>query len=797
MLERLPDSLAPRWRKLLRDMQAEKERVALMLAAITVSLAAVGAVLGAYAVLTREIGTSYLGTHPAAATLELEGDADAAALAIARASPGVAVAEAREVLQARVRVGADWRPLLLFVIDDFSAMRLNTVTRLEGAWPPPAGAMLIEQSAAAMFSGARAGTLLVKTANGAPRAIAVHGMVHDPSLAPAWQEREGYGYISRATLAVLGEPRALHELRIGLRDPLAERPAITALAAQLAASLGAAGHPVHEIRIPPPRQHPHQRQMTTMLFLMLSFSLLALLLGAILVASLLSALLARQVREIGVMKTVGARTSQIFAQYTVLVALLGASALLIAMPLGLAIGEKMAGAISGLLNFRIADSAAPWWVFLVQAAAGIALPLLVAALPIGAASRMSVRAALDQVGGATETLRQWAARLPWPLRNALRRPRRLALTVALLASGGAMFMAALNVKASWERNIDKVYQTRHYDVEITFHHAEPAQVAERLRALPGVAEVEAWGYSPTAFARPGQIDIASTYPDRAHASFAMLAPPAATRMISFPVLAGRWLRADDEDAVVLNHAALARAPALRIGQRITLSIDGRARDWRLVGVVEEIGAAGVAYVNQAAFARAAGTGEAARMLRIAARAGSPAQREQLVRAIDQLLLDDGVSVDTAVPLTELRTAMSDHIAILIKALMAMALVMASVGGLGLTAAMSISVLERAREFGIMKTIGATPRRISALLLGEALSIAAAGWCAALLLALPLTLLLDILVGQLGFVAPLPFVVAAAPAAAWLALLALLSVLATWLPARRAGQSSVAVALLGL
>ena len=42
-----------------------------MLVSIVVSLAAVGAVLGAYAVLTREIAVNYLGTRPASATLEL------------------------------------------------------------------------------------------------------------------------------------------------------------------------------------------------------------------------------------------------------------------------------------------------------------------------------------------------------------------------------------------------------------------------------------------------------------------------------------------------------------------------------------------------------------------------------------------------------------------------------------------------------------------------------------------------------------------------------------------------------
>ena len=45
------------------------------------------------------------------------------------------------------KVGDEWMRMLLFVVDDFGAMRLNTFTRDSGAWPPPAGTMLIERQA--------------------------------------------------------------------------------------------------------------------------------------------------------------------------------------------------------------------------------------------------------------------------------------------------------------------------------------------------------------------------------------------------------------------------------------------------------------------------------------------------------------------------------------------------------------------------------------------------------------------------------------------------------------------------
>ena len=63
--------LSPRSIKLLRDAKTERGRLALMSLAVVVSLSALGAMLGAWAILEREITRSYTSTRPAHATLEL------------------------------------------------------------------------------------------------------------------------------------------------------------------------------------------------------------------------------------------------------------------------------------------------------------------------------------------------------------------------------------------------------------------------------------------------------------------------------------------------------------------------------------------------------------------------------------------------------------------------------------------------------------------------------------------------------------------------------------------------------
>jgi putative ABC transport system permease protein len=391
-----------RWRKLARDIWLTRGRFISMIAAIAVSVAAVAAFLSARAVIGTEITGNYLAQNPASATLHIPGGVTAADVSSALAEPGVTGAVARGTLLTRVKVGdGSWQPLLLFVSAAEDPQAISSVTVERGAWPPVGPAVFLERTALP-FLDVRVGQQVQVRAPGGPEVtMMVAGSVHDAGVAPAAQERTAYGHVTTSALTALGQRAALNELKVVVGDvngASADPAFIAATVQKVAGTLTARGSTVTGIDIPPPLRHPHYGQMVTVSLVLLAFGIIALLLSSILVATMLGGLLTAQIRQIGSMKAVGARTSQILVMYLSLTAAIAVAATALALYPGFALGRLLAGQAAALLNLDITSPSAPGWVVAAVLLAGVGVPLLVAMVPLMRAARWTVRQAIDEHG---------------------------------------------------------------------------------------------------------------------------------------------------------------------------------------------------------------------------------------------------------------------------------------------------------------------------------------------------------------------------------------------------------------
>ena len=789
-------NLPVRWRKAVRDLARRPGRSLLTVLALAAGVFEVALVLDAYALLQPELRDFYGRTSPASATLSTDRVDDALVDSL-RALPGIARAEARPLVVARARVAADreWVPAQVQVIRDFDNQQLDLFTRDTGTWPPGPGDVLVERSAIE-FAGLVVGdSLTFRLEDGRTIRLRVAGTAHAPGMAPAWMEHMipafvGWDSPLRGGLSENGQFRfvATHALDEGdIRERSEDARAL----------LLRNGVDVTRVQVPTPGKHPHADQMAAFRFLLLSFGILSLVLSAVLVAGMVHAFMAEQVREVGILKAIGASSRQVAGIYLLQVAILAALGLVVGLPPGMFYGRAYAEFSAGILNTDISHSPFPWWVLGVVILVGLLLPLLVSLGPVWRAASITVREALAdeapslaRLRGVDRWLQNWRW-LPRPLalsfRTAIARRARLVLATGLLAVGGAAFMAALNVSEAWTNAVDADFSRRRWDLQLLLSEFQPiAAVEARIRSVPGIARTEYWTVTSPWILDPNGVATTSV-------SLAGVEP--GTPLIAPRLTAGRWLTDLDSNAVVVNQAVALRGDGFSPGDSLRLRIGGRTRAFAVVGVARELAPMPTAYTpRRYALAVTGRSPDSTRGVRIVLERHGAAQERQAARALERAFEESGMALTHLQRMDDAKQAILDHLVIIFSILTLASTVVVFVGGLGLTSTLTLSVLQRTRELGVMVALGARPRTLATHVWLEGICLALLSFVGAVLLTLPLSWALGAACGNIFLKAPLDPWLSPRALASWLGLVLVLATFSSFHPALRAARLRVRDAL---
>jgi putative ABC transport system permease protein len=785
--------LAPRWIKVLRDLWSNKTRTLLVVFSIAAGVFAIGTINTTQVILSSDLNAVYSTIAPPAAIIGTS-PFDEDLLDTIRAMPDIKDADARRSLTVRVNVGPDkWLDMNLFAARDFTDIHVDKIFSISGAWPPPEKQILIERQSLVLLKAKIGDTLTIEMPDGKRRQLPIAGTTYHLLQAPAQFTNIASGYIDRETMVWLGLDRNFTTLEFTVKEKANDQEHIERVAEKVRHKIENSGRVVFSTFVPTPGKHPAADSIEPLLLVLSALSYMALLMSGFLVVNTINALLGQQIKQIGIMKSVGAVSRQLFVVYIVMITLFGLLALAIGIPLGAWGAWGLSNYAAGIVNFEIVSSPIQPQVLILEIIFGLLVPLGAAFLPVINGVTINVREAIytqsSKVYGFGEHLidnivhqvRGLPSTILLALRNSVRAKSRLAFTLITLTLGGGAFIGVYSVRASVLNTLANTQAYRQYDLEARLSRPYRQQAIEQIAlGVKNVEHVESWGFN---IARRIRAD------DTESGSIQVFAPPADTKLLNPTLTEGRWLLPQDANAVVINTDVIRDETDIKVGDTITLRINSEDKEYKVVGIVRSVLAGAMAYINYPYYAAYAAH-DAGQASVLAIVLDDPTQQDRVAQDLETAFKAADHDVSTIRTTQQATRSLSEQFSIILVFLFVMAALVAGVSAMGLSGAMSMNVLERAREIGVMRAVGASDFSVLMVFLIEGIFIGVVSWATGSVLAMPLSRILSDRVGIALIRAPLLYDFPIEGVAMWLVGAILLAILATYLPAHRASQLSV-------
>jgi putative ABC transport system permease protein len=304
--------------------------------------------------------------------------------------------------------------------------------------------------------------------------------------------------------------------------------------------------------------------------------------------------------------------------------------------------------------------------------------------------------------------------------------------------------------------------------------------------VPGVVEVETWTQTLGTRKRPDGTESGT---------ITAIGLPATSEMVKPTLVGGRWLLPDDRNAVVISTRLLTDAADadVGVGDSIIIDFNGQEAPWVVVGVVQVLSGPPnfiPVYINYPYFSRYTGNVMRGDSTQVKILPNSEYTPESVATAVQETLEAEGYNVGQVFTINLIRRISGGIFDVIIYLLSAMGVLIATVGALGLTGTMSTNVLERTREIGVMRAIGATDNAIQRIVVVEGVLIGLISWLIGAALAYPAGAAISSGVGQVLFSTDLPYTFSSTGVITWFFIVSILATMASFLPARNASKLTV-------
>ncbi len=652
--------------------------------------------------------------------------------------PDVTAVTARSVFATRAFIDGQRVPAEVWGVPDFAAQPVDQV--ITTSRPGPGQVLVdVQDAGRGIYRGSTGDTVALQAGDGTVRTLTVAGSGRSMALSQDTQTGHLVLYATQATVQRLGGFGGVNMLEVRLRD--ASQPAAQAAVAAVRSFLAGqpnravfAGLPV----IRAPGDWPGKATFDSESKVLVILIVLAVLCAAFLLANTIRTMIAEQTAEIGVMRAIGAGSRDVRHIYLRTAALLGLLGAVLGMVLGIGLAYLLVGLFARVFFGVSPGFAVDWPVAAASAVIGVAGTVLTAWPTLRRPLRTPVREALAAEGlasgfggGRLDRALLHSRVLPAParvgVRNVARQKGRSATTIVQVALAVATTLGLISLAQAVSGITDQNWNVLAYDITLAAQPGsrgyDPATV-NAVRGQPGVAGVQAADMSQM------------TYHGQTLYAFGVPAPS----YIYDPLTSGRWLTARDERTgarVIVAGEAAARLWHLHPASRVTLTTAGGPVTYTVIGVAGSDADNGFnIYTTLPVLQAAAGQPGVANTLLIRAANHSHPAIDALAARLEDTLARAGYPSRSQLMYAGRANnkAQNQTMVVIVQGL---GLLIVAISMLGLLNAITMDIIERTREIGVLRALGARASDLRRIFRTETVILAVIGF----VLAIPLGWLL--------------------------------------------------------
>ncbi len=789
------------WNKVWFDLWNRKSRTILAVLSIAAGVFAIGAMFGMSDQMLTGMDQAHRAVNPSHIQITFNTLVDRDTILALEEVQGVAGIQpfSQNTIQYKVAPDAPWKQGVVTTLDDFDEQQYQIVQLKEGRWPKKDD-VGIERMAAQFLNKDFGDQIIFKIGN-VERELPLSGKIRHPFVPPPMFFDLAFFFMDAQGMERLGIPAGKFNSAYIQIEPYSEDYA-KQVATDIKDRLAKLDIGIGATMYQDPEKHWGRAFMEGFVLVMQLLAVVSLLMSVVLVYNTVNALITQQTDQIGILKAIGGQSVTIVQVYLAGVFVYGLLALLIALPLGAFTAFSITQYFLNLFNIDYNDFQVSNQAIIFQVISALAVPLLAGVFPVLSGARLTVRQAIASYGLGADFGSNWLDRvverigarfLPshyaTSLGNMFRRKGRLLLTQFVLVIAGTMFLMVMSLSSSINLTLDKIYETHKYDATVSFARSQNIdRVIEIARTVPGVAKVE------VRYTHSANVLVGGKQTREAGVGSSIEGVPPGSDFLKPFMVGGRWLEPGDKTVIVITKD-LAKKSSATVGDTLTLDLGELGKsDWQIIGLYDPVFAGGfnddVIYLPQDTLFVTTQRLSRGGMMYVRMNARDANTVIATNRQLKETLEARGIKVAISVTEPENRQGNEAQFGLITSMMLALAIIVAMVGGIALMGTLSISVVERTKEIGVLRAVGARSGTIMGMFLMEGALQGSFSWFIAVPLSLLISPGLANALGQTMFSANLYYQFNGAAIVAWLVIILVISTLASIIPARNATRISV-------